>query len=75
MPIETTSSPRPRAKNDHVLASTLLTSQAKFWPKKPVRNDSGRKIVAMIVSCFEISPWRLATVDRYMSVAPLSRSR
>ena len=48
---------------------------AKFWPKKPVRKVSGRKIVAMIVSCLLISPWRLATVDRYMSVAPLSRSR
>ena len=34
----------------------LLTIQPKFWPKNPVMYVSGRKIVAMIVSCFETSP-------------------
>jgi len=28
-----------------------LTSHPKFWPKNPVTNVSGRKIVARIVSC------------------------
>jgi hypothetical protein len=27
-------------------------------PKNPVMKDSGRKIVAMIVSCFIVSFWR-----------------
>ena len=40
------------------------TSHAKFCPKKPVRKVSGRKIVAMIVSCFITSFWRLACVER-----------
>ena len=42
----------------------LLTSQAKFCPKKPVRKVSGRKIVAMIASCFITTLSRLDTVDR-----------
>jgi len=40
------------------------TSQPKFWPKKPVTTDSGRKIVATIVSCFMTALSRLETVDR-----------
>ena len=34
-----------------------MTIQPKFCPKKPVMNVSGRKIVAMIVSCFVVSFW------------------
>ena len=40
------------------------TIQAKFWPKNPVRNDSGRKMVAMTVSCFMTTLSRFDTVDR-----------
>ena len=40
------------------------TSQPKFWPKKPVTNVSGRKIVATTVSCLEIALSRLETVLR-----------
>jgi hypothetical protein len=36
----------------------------KFWPKEPVMKDSGRKIVAMVVSCFITSFWRLLIVER-----------
>ena len=42
----------------------LRTSQPKFWPKKPVMNVSGRKTVAMIVSCFITVLRRFETVDR-----------
>ena len=73
--IEASSSPTPSTKNDHSAFWMCPVRNAKFWPKNPVRNVSGRKTVAMIVSCLEISPWRLATVERYISVAPLSRSR
>ncbi len=41
-----------------------LTSKPKFWPKKPVSQLSGRKMVAMIVSCFMTLFSRLETVDR-----------
>ncbi len=41
-----------------------LVRNVKFWPKKPVRNVSGRKIVAITVSCLLTSPCRLATVER-----------
>ena len=37
------------------------TIQGKFWPKNPVRNVSGRKKVATIVSTFMISLSRLET--------------
>ena len=40
------------------------TIQPKFWPKKPVMNVSGRKMVAMIVSCFITVLSRLETVER-----------
>ena len=40
------------------------TSQPKFWPKKPVRKDSGRNTVAMIVSCFMTSFSRFDTMER-----------
>ncbi len=52
-----------------------LTMKAKFMPKNPVMNDSGRKIVAITVSCFITSFCRFEIVDRYRSVAPESRSR
>jgi drug/metabolite transporter (DMT)-like permease len=41
-----------------------FTSQPKFWPKNPVTNVSGRKIVAMIVSCFMTTFRRLETFER-----------
>ena len=40
------------------------TIQPKFWPKKPVSYASGRKIVAMIVSCFITAFSRFDTVER-----------
>jgi len=43
--------------------SMCLTSQPKFWPKKPVTKVSGRKIVARIVSCsMVVFCWRLSFV-------------
>ncbi len=51
------------------------TIQPKFWPKKPVTKVSGRKIVAIVANCLVASFSRLDTVDRYTSIAPLSRSR
>ena len=51
------------------------TSQLKFWPKKPVRKLRGRNTVAMMVSCFMTTLSRLDTVDRWVSMTPLSRSR
>jgi hypothetical protein len=44
--------------------SMRLTSQPKFWPKNPVTKVSGRKIVAMIVSCFMTTFRRLETCER-----------
>src|SRR5580658_3358771 len=70
----TTSVPRPRPKKAPA-DPRLFTSQPKFWPKKPVRNDSGRNTVAMIVSRFITSLSRLDTTDMYASSDPLSRSR
>ena len=69
-----TSMPTPmpkKAERDPIRS----TSQAKFWPKNPVRYDSGRKIVAMIVSCYICWFIRLDTIDMYASSDPLSRSR
>jgi len=40
------------------------TIQPKFCPKKPVSQASGRKMVAMIVSCFITLLRRLETVER-----------
>ena len=40
------------------------TSQPKFWPKKPVSEVRGRKIVATTVSCFMTALSRLETVER-----------
>ncbi len=52
-----------------------VTIQPKFWPKKPVRKLMGKKMVAMIVSCFMTTLSRFDTVERCVSIAPLSRSR
>jgi hypothetical protein len=41
-----------------------VTIQSKFWPKKPLMNVSGRKIMAMIVSYFITALSRLETVER-----------
>jgi hypothetical protein len=43
----------------------VVDHDPKFWAKKPVMNDSGRKIVAMVVSCFITSFWRVLTMERY----------
>ena len=43
--------------------------------RSPVRNDSGRKMVAMMVSCFITTFRRFDTTDRCVSMVPLSRSR
>ena len=43
---------------------TWETIQSKFWPKKPVMNVSGRKMVAMIVNCFITVLIRFETVER-----------
>lgn len=61
---ETTMDPMPSRKNDHGPDSTCAIDQSKFIPKNPVRKLSGRKIEAMIASCFDVSPCRFATVDR-----------
>ncbi len=53
----------------------LRTIQAKFMPKNPTIQVSGMKIVATIVSRFMTSLRRLETVERYTSIAPVSRSR
>ncbi len=66
--------PIPRARKAPREPSRT-TIQAKFWPKNPVRNDSGRNTVAMMVSCFITSLSRLDTIDMYASSEPLSRSR
>ncbi len=58
-----TSVPMPRIRKAGRLPRRP-TSQAKFWPKNPVRNDSGRNTVAMMVSCFITSLSRLDTIDR-----------
>jgi hypothetical protein len=41
-----TSVPRPKIRKAPRDPSRL-TSQPRFWPKNPVRNDSGRNMVAM----------------------------
>ena len=51
---ETARLPIPKTRNDHSEV-TWPTSQPKFIPKKPVRNDKGRKMVAMTVSCLVVS--------------------
>ena len=40
------------------------TIQPKFWPKKPVIQLSGRKMVAITVSCFMTLLSRFETVER-----------
>ena len=57
------------------LAADASTIQLKFCPKKPVMKVSGRKIVAISASCLVTSFSRLETVERYASLAPVSRSR
>ena len=46
--------PRPKTANTQN-GVICPTSQPKFIPKNPVMNDSGRKIVAITVSCFMAS--------------------
>ena len=53
----------------------LRTRRAKFCPKNPVRKLSGRKMVAMIVNCFITEFRRLDTVERWVSMTLVSRSR
>jgi len=43
--------------------------------KNPVMKVAGRNTVAMIVSCFMTTLRRLETVERWVSSAPVSRSR
>ena len=62
-PTMTSSVPSPTTRNAPRLPMRWII-QAKFCPKKPVRKDSGRKIVAMRVSCFMIALSRFDTVDR-----------
>ena len=59
----TTTVPSPSATN---VPQSLMwrTSKPKFWPKKPVSQLSGRKIVAITVSCFITAFSRFDTVDR-----------
>src|SRR5262245_25188147 len=57
------SRPMPRSTNACQLA-TSPTIQPKFWPKKPVMNESGRKIVAITVSCFVVTLRRFDAVER-----------
>jgi hypothetical protein len=57
------SEPMPNARKAGRPPS-LTTSQPKFWPKNPVRKVSGRKTVAMTVSCFITSLSRFDTIDR-----------
>ena len=56
----------PDAEAEEARASSPMwrTIQPKFWPKKPVMKVSGRKIVAMIVSCFITTLSRFETVER-----------
>ena len=49
--------------------------KAKFWPKKPVRNVIGRKMVATAASRRMTLVSRLETVERCTSSAPVRRSR
>ena len=51
------------------------TRKAKFWPKNPVRKLRGKKMVAMMVSCFITTFRRFDTVDRCVSMTLESRSR
>src|SRR5207245_985093 len=62
----TTDSSRPPTPNTANAQNEVMfrTSQPKFWPKNPVITDSGRKIVATIVSCFITALSRLDTVER-----------
>jgi hypothetical protein len=69
-----TSVPIPKMRNA-AREPSRLTSQPRFWPKNPVRKDSGRNTVAMMVSCFITSLSRLDTTDMYASSEPESRSR
>jgi hypothetical protein len=66
--------PMPKMRNA-VSDPSRFTSQPRFWPKNPVRNDSGRNTVAIMVSCFITSLSRLDTIDMYASSEPDSRSR
>ncbi len=70
----TMSTPTARTQKAHV-DPIHRTSKAKFWPKKPVRKLSGRKMVAMIVSCFITTLSRFDTVERCVSMTLESRSR
>jgi hypothetical protein len=65
----------PRTKKAQVGISQTRIMYAKFCPKNPVRKLSGRKIVAIIVSCFMTTLRRLETVERCVSITLLSRSR
>ena len=48
----------------------VADEELKFWPKNPVRKLRGRKMVAMIVSCFITTFSRLDTVDTWVSMTP-----
>ena len=55
----------PIAKTQKVHVPPIhLTSNAKFCPKNPVRNVSGKKIVAMTVSYFMTLFNLFETVER-----------
>ena len=59
----------PRGRHAH-------TDQVgEVLPKKPVRKLSGRKMVAMMVSCFITTLRRFDTVERCVSMTLVSRSR
>ena len=50
------------------------TRKPKFWPKKPVITMSGRASVAITVSRWMTTLSRFETVERYTSIAPVSKS-
>ncbi len=51
------------------------TSQAKFWPKKPVMNVSGRKTVARMVSCSMVAFCRTLTFVCSTEITAMFASR
>ena len=73
-PATTICEPTPTAQKAEKLVIRPII-QPKFCPKNPVKKLSGKKTVAMMVSCFMTTFSRFDTVDRWVSSAPLNRSR
>ena len=72
--IATSSVPSPSSTKVSQLPM-CLTIQPKFWPKEPVAQVSGRKIVAITASCLINELSRFETVERQTSIVPLRSSR